>query len=356
VIRNRFLIDPDAEALISESIKRLKRGLFIVFALAVLSGGYVAWWYVVASQLETNIVTWIEQQRSQGVEATFEKIAQKGFLGSVHFSIKKPKIQKSGPRGWTWSGDVLNLSLKPWAIHRLMFNVAGSHQWKLHNPASVTIFEGTTKKWSGVFTLKEGAPDQVNINLNALEIKDVSANNNFQVTEADISISEISEQAPSFKFRILGIELPEMLQSPLGRDVHHVNAKGHFTGRFKLGKWPDVLAAWRDGGGALDFKSLDLDYPPLRVWGDGTITLDSHMQPVGAFAVKAGGVFETVDALYDQGMIPMGTLFATKIALGLLSEKTINGDSSYLNMALTLQDQTLYNGTVKLLKISPVRW
>ena len=298
----------------------------------------------------------IEQQRAQGVEATFEKISQKGFLGSIHFSIKKPKIQKSGHRGWTWTGDVLNLSLKPWSIHRLMFNAEGRHQWELHKPAGVAIFEGTAKKWSGVLTLKEWAPDQISINLNALEIKDVSANDNFQVTEANISIFEISEQAPSFKFRIRGMKLPEMVQSPLGRNVRHVDANGNFTGRFQLGKWPDVLMAWRDGGGTLDFKSLDLDYPPLRVWGDGTISLDSHMQPVGAFAVKVGGVFETVDVLYNQGLIPMGTLFATKITLGVLSEKSVDGDSSYLNMALTLQDGTLYTGTVELLKIHPVRW
>jgi hypothetical protein len=60
--------------------------------------------------------------------------------------------------------------------------------------------------------------------------------------------------------------------------------------------------------------------------------------------------------LYNQGLIPMGTLFATKIALGVLSEKSVDGDSSYLNMALTLQDRTLYAGTVKLLKVAPVRW
>jgi hypothetical protein len=72
--------------------------------------------------------------------------------------------------------------------------------------------------------------------------------------------------------------------------------------------------------------------------------------------VKADGVFETVDALYNQGLIPIRTSFATKIALGVLSKKSVDGEMSYLNMALTLQDRTLYAGTVKLLKIDPVRW
>ena len=80
------------------------------------------------------------------------------------------------------------------------------------------------------------------------------------------------------------------------------------------------------------------------------------MQPVGSFTVKVGGVFEAVDSLYNQGLIPIGTSFATKIALGVLSEKLVNDDSSYLNMELTLQDRTLYAGTVELLKIAPVRW
>ena len=353
---NRLPIHPGLRTLISVPVKQLQRGLIVVYFLVVLLGGYAVWWYVVASQFEKNITIWIEQQRALGVEATFEKISQKGFPGSVHFSIKKPKIQTSGQRGWAWSGDVLNLSLKPWTIHRLMFNIAGPHQWELHKPAGVAIFEGTSKKWSGVLTLEKGAPDQISISLNAFEIRDVNVNDNFQVTEADISIFEISDQAPSFKFRISGIELPEMAQSPLGRDVRHVDAKGHFTGRFELGKWPDVLVAWRDSGGNLDFKSLDLDYPPLRVRGDGTVALDSHMQPVGVFALKADGVFETVDALYNQGLIPMGTSFATKIALGVFTAKSVNSESSDLDMALTLQGQTLYAGTFKLLNIAPIRW
>jgi len=353
---NKLPINSDLDVRIAAPLKRLQRGLIIIFSLTVIMGGYGIWWYVVASQFDKSISMWVERQHAQGVEVTFGERSQKGFPGPVHFVFKKPQIQKSGPRGWAWSGDVLNVSLKPWALNHMMFDVVGRHQWRFHKPTGVATLEGAAKKWNGVLILKEGSPVQVNINLSALEIKDTGVTDNFKVTEVEIEILEILKQAPSFKFRIRGMELPETLQSPLGRDVRYVDAKGNFTGRFQLGKWPDVLAAWRDGGGELDFKSFDLDYPPLRVRGDGTVALDSKMQPVGTFAVKADGVFETVDALYNQGLIPIRTSFATKIALGVLSKKSVDGEMSYLNMALTLQDRTLYAGTVKLLKIDPVRW
>jgi hypothetical protein len=356
MVENRLPNGPDLDAKTVVSIKRLKQVLTFVFTLTVLLGGYGGWWYLVASQLRNNISMWIEQQRTKGVEVNFQKMSQQGFPGPIHLSIKKLKILKSGQQSWSWSGDVLNLSLNPWVINQVILDVEGLHQWKLHKLGDVATYEGSAKNLFGLFALKDGSLDQININLNDLKIKNVSVDDNLQVKEANINIFEISEGVPSFKFKIRGMELPETLHPPLGRNVRHVNVEGSFTGQLQLGKWPDVLAAWRDGGGALDFKSLDLDYPPLRVWGDGTVALDSKMQPIGAFAVKAGGVFETVDALYNQGLIPMGTLFATKIALGVLSEKSVDGDSSYLNMALTLQDRTLYAGTVELLKILPVRW
>jgi hypothetical protein len=337
-------------------IKRLKQVLIGVFAFTILLGGYGGWWYLVASHLKKNISMWIEQQSTKGVTINFEMMTQKGFPGPVHLSIKKPKILKYGRQSWSWSGDILNLSLNPWAINHLTLDVKGLHQLKLHKPDGLTTYEGSAENCVGTVTLKDGDLDQINININALEIKNVSVNDNLQVKQADIDIFEISEYAPSFKLRIRDMELPITLKSPLGRDVRHMDAKGHFTGGLQLSKWPGFLAIWRDGGGALDFKSLDLDYPPLRVKGDGTVALDSKMQPIGAFSLKVGGMFETVDVLYDQGLIPLGTLFATKFALNILNKKPVDGNNSYLNIALTLQDQTLYVGNVKVLKIAPIQW
>ena len=353
---NRLPIDPDLKARTSVPIKWLQWGLIVVFSLAVLLSGYGGWWYLVASQLRKNISMWVEQQTEKGVSIKFEKMSQKGFPGPIHLLITKPKMLKSGQQGWSWSGDILNLSINPWAVNQLRIDVMGLHQWKLHKLDGVRKYEGSAKKWVGELTLKDGVLDQININLSTLEIKNVNITDSLQVKEADIKVFKISEDAPSFKFRVRGLVLPNNLQTPLGRDVRHVDAKGVFIGRLQLGKWPDFLEAWRDGGGALDFKYLDLDYPPLRVRGDGTVALDSKMQPIGVFGVKVGGVFETVDALYDQGLIPMGTLFATKIVLGMLTKKSVGEDNSYLNIMLTLQDRTLYAGTVQLLKIAPIRW
>ena len=356
MIENTLPVTPDKDAQLKIPIKRLKWALIAVFTLAIISLGYGGWWVFVASQFEKSVDIWIKQQRAQGINATYKKRSQTGFPGSVQLTVLAPNLEKPGQKGWSWSSDALKLSLKPWVFNQLKFDLTGQHQWQLNKQSGVQAFAGIAEKWFGLVTLKNGVADQVTVNLSGLEIRDMSANDTFEVTEADISLHDISRGAPSFKVRIRDMEMPEMVHAPLGRNVRHVDAKGEMTGRFQLGKWPDVLALWRDEGGALDFKSLDLDYPPLRVRGDGTLALDSEMQPVGAFAVKADGVFASVDALYNKGLIPIGTSFATKIALGVLSKKSDDGNNSYLDMSLTLQDRTLYAGTVKLLKLAPVRW
>lgn len=356
MIENTLAMDPEKEAELKAPIRRLKWALIVVFVLAVLSLVYSSWWFIIASQFEKSVDIWIEQQRDQGILITYKKRSQTGFPGSVKLTVLVPHLEKPNQMGGSWSSDTLKLSLKPWAFNTLEFDLSGQHQWKLNKQTGVKTFEGNAEKWRGMLMLKDGVADQVIVNLSGLKINDLSANDTFKITETEISLLDISSDVPSFKIRIRDMEMPERVQLPLGRNVRHIDAKGYVTGRFQVEHWPYVLASWRDEGGTVDFKLFDIDYPPLRVRGDGTLALDTQMQPVGAFAVKAGGVFATVDALYNKGLIPIGMLFATKIALGVLSKKSEDGKNSYLDMSLTLQDRTLYAGTLKLLKFAPIRW
>jgi hypothetical protein len=356
MIENTLSIDPDKEAELKVPNRQLKWTLIVIFSLAVLSLVYSGWWFTVAVQFEKSVDIWIEQQRDQGILTTYKKRSRTGFPGSVQLTVLAPHLEKLNKIGGSWSSDTLKLSLKPWAFNTLEFDLSGQHQWKLNKQTGVQTLEGNAEKWRGMLVLKGGVTDQVIVNLSGVEINDLSTNDTFQITETEISLHDISSDVPSFKIRIRDMEMPERVQSPLGRNVRHIDAKGEVMGRFQMGCWPGVLASWRDGGGMVDFKSLDIDYPPLRVRGDGTLALDSQMQPVGAFVVKVGGVFATVDALYNKGLIPIGTSFATKIALGVLSKKSEDGGNSYLNMSLTLQDRTLYAGTLKLLKLAPIQW
>ena len=356
MIENTLPIDPDKDAELKAPIRRLKWALIVVFALAALSLVYSGWWLIVASKFEKSVDIWIEQQRDQGILITYKKRSRTGFPYSVQLTVLAPHLEKPNQIGGSWSSETLKLSLKPWAFNTLEFDLSGQHQWKLNKQTGVQTFEGNAEKWRGMVVLKGSVADQVIFNLSGFEINDLSANDTFQITETEISLRDISSDVLSFKIKIHDMEMPKRVQSPLGRNVRHIVAKGDVTGRFQMGRWPDVLASWRDGGGTVDFKSLDIDYPPLRIRGDGTLALDSQMQPVGAFAVKAGGVFATIDALYNKGLIPIGTSFATKIALGVLSKKSEDGKNSYLDMSLTLQDRTFYAGTLKLLKLAPTRW
>ena len=353
---NNFPTLHDGDNPVPASLKRLRTVLAGFFILTILSSVYGGWWYYVASQFESGLDLWVEQRRQQGFEITYKQKSANGFPGTVKLELMSPMIRKPGDRGWTWMTEKLALSIKPWAFDRLLFDVKGGHQWQVVQHGKERRIEGVAKKWSGQITLVNGASDALSMSLSGLVVRDLLANDAVEIADAQMTLHDLLGKEPAFKVRMRDVALPKTLRAPLGDQVRHFDAKGKITGPVWLGKWPDMLVRWRDGGGTLDFDSFDLDYPPLRLRGDGTLALDHAMQPEAAFSVKAEGAIATVDALHNQGMIPTGTSFATKIALGVLSKPSENGGNSSLDLPITVQDQTLYVGSIKLLKFASVRW
>lgn len=347
---------PDTDMRTPAALKVLKAGLIGFFSLMVLSVIYGAAWYYVASQLEAGIDEWRAQQRAHGLDVQFEKRVRAGFPGSIAFKLTSPSVTQSGTRNWHWSAEQLTLSMKPWAPNHIQFDGAGIHQGHYMKAGTRHDLEGSVQKWRGSIDYENGVARQIQTELGGLSMSGLAANELLQISGAEISVMIAKDKNPEFVVRVRQIDLPLSFKAPLGPQVSHFDARGTLTGDIRSEDLEKALVAWRDSGGTLDFTNLDLDYSPLRVRGDGTLALDAHMQPVAAFSVKAEGFFATVDALHGQGLIPLGTSFATKIALGVLSKTPEGGGAAYLDLPITVQDQTLYAGSIKLLKLRPIHW
>lgn len=339
------------------SRRLVNRVLIGCLSVAALCAAYWGWWAFVANQFEKNLAVWAEQQRMHGIEFTYVVRGQSGFPGAIQMVLAAPKLKTLNDKGWVWSTDTLLLSLSPWALGQVSFNMKGAHQWQPQKPGMQPSLTGVAQQWAGTVHLDNGLLDTLALSIYGLDVQQSETDDGAQIKEMEIEIWELTADTPEFKIRSRDLELPKSLRAPLGTHVQHFDAKGQLSGGpLNVRAWPAVLEKWRDRGGTLEFTSFDLDYAPLRIRGDGTIALDEDLQPIGAFAVKAEGFFDAVDALTRQGLIPAGVSFATKVTLGVLSKKPENGGQPYLDLALTVQDRTLYAGTIKLLTFAPVRW
>ena len=155
------------------------------------------------------------------------------------------------------------------------------------------------------------------------------------------------------------IDLPSSLATPLGRRIENVRLTGRLLGELPRGAGAsptEALEIWRDGGGTVEVDRLVLSHGPLTLRTDGTLALDRDLQPVGAFTARMQGFFETIDAFSNAGMIGPGQAVSAKLLLGVFSRRPKDGGPATLNVALTLQQRTVYAGPVKLLRLPLVRW
>lgn len=347
---------PDMDLRTPAPLKVLRYAIIVFFSLMVLSAVYGGWWYFVASQIEAGIDTWRIQQQARGMDVQIEKRMRSGFPGTIKYKFASPTLIQSGDQSWQWKAEQVDLAIKPWALSRMLFELKGKHQGYYQSAGIAHNFGGSAQKWQGAIDLKNGVLSQFEMSLSGVKLEELAQKEVFQFAEAEISALIRQEQNPEFTVRAREIILPSSLNAPLGSKIAHFDARGMVTGDIKSGNLEKVLVAWRDSGGTLDFTNLDIDYPPLRVRGDGTVALDGTLQPVAALSVNAEGFFATVDALHSQGLIPLGTSFATKIALGVLSKTPDGGGTPYLDLPITVQDRTLYAGSIALVKLRPIRW
>jgi hypothetical protein len=127
------------------------------------------------------------------------------------------------------------------------------------------------------------------------------------------------------------------------------------VGPLTSGSLRNVLNAWREGGGAIEVRSIALDWPPARIAGSGTIALDAALQPIGAATLKFQGFFDIVSALVEKGHVDKSAESMAKIVLGMLAKPSAAGEPE-LSLPLTVQDRALHAGPVKLMEMPEVIW
>jgi hypothetical protein len=151
--------------------------------------------------------------------------------------------------------------------------------------------------------------------------------------------------------------LPDIPPPPLSRTLESMNLTLDITGPVTTGaRLPAVLEAWRAGGGAVEVRVLDINWPPVTATGSGTVALDKSLQPEGAFTATFHGFMEVVDMLVTAGRMDNKQASMARGALMLLSNTPREGGAPYLDLSLTVQDRKVYAGPLTLMEMPPIAW
>jgi len=109
------------------------------------------------------------------------------------------------------------------------------------------------------------------------------------------------------------------------------------------------LAAWRDGGGALDVEAARLDWGALSVAVDGHLGLDAALRPTGRLEARVAGGRTLIEALSRAGMIRPGD---AGLILGVLGG--LEDEDGRTTVPLRLGDGWLAVGPFPIVRLAPV--
>ncbi len=348
-------------------LRNLRRGM-TVFTITFLAAiAYVVFWFTVAALFRGGLNDWAANMRNNGYRIQYTEPVLGGFPFSLRLDLGKLEIstpEKSGYISWA-SRDVV-ITTHPWRMDIIAITLKKQHHltYRVNRGGSESYIGDAYIKAVLNFDIGSKGPVAAKIRIRNLIFDDTGTPYHLAVDKADIAFTRNTDANIDYKTSSLdmrfsgkGLEVPEKLSWPLGHRIQDISFNGAVLGPIgSSGTWPDRLSAWRDIGGTLEVSELNTVYGPMTISASGTMALDENIQPIGAFSAKIEGFFKTIDMLKRNGFVRSAAATTAKLVLGVMAQRSKNGGTPSLNLAITAQNRKLFAGPVLLARIPEINW
>lgn len=341
-------------------LRRIALATALLLALAATGAGL---WVYVADRIESGIARWAEMRRAEGWRIGHAGLTIDGFPLHWRARIEKPTMTAPGPSAATWTAPVLFVEHAPWHPRRVRVEAPGLHRVDWAGGMAVEL--GTTRATALLHLDEKGDIQRVETVLDEVTIVPAgSVAMRAQRIEAEVGPGSTGpENGPqprqtafAVRAEVFGLILPEGPALALGRTVNRIAVNAAVLGPLSGGQLPDMLAAWRDAGGTLEIAKLALGWGPLSATGDGTIALDSRLQPIGAMTARLAGFEETLETLVDAGVVQAKHGGLVNFALNAMAKRPADGGAPYIEAPVTIQNSRLFIGPVALVPLPRINW
>ena len=345
---------------------RTRKPWLIAFGVMAIFGIiYSGLWLALAISSREQVIKWIEEQQANGFSVRYDKLLAAGYPFAIRLEVTNPGFgAPTIAAPWNWEGTHLNVTAKLWDRENFSLETSGKQILAFSVAGKTQTFIGNVERVLCQLGFSEGAIKKAGVTLQGVKLTSQdTANAAINVPRAQMSVERLARaqadhQAASWSLSgsMADLSLPWLKASPLGVMVERLSLKAHLIGNIKAGALVHSLEDWRDKGGTIELKNMNLRHGPLKIKTDGTLALDGKLQPIGALTAHLEGFFETIDALKRLGVVKARNAITAKILMGVLSRTPAGGGPAVLNLALTAQDRYLYVGPVRLLKLPEINW
>ena len=306
-----------------------RAALWSFATLLVVSAAYVGLWFYVAVSLRQQAEIWLEARRQDGLTITHGTLAIAGFPGRAELVLPDFMAAAFAADGtrlfWSWRAPTLRVAVRPYAFNTIAVDFSGSEitvNPRLPEAPPLLVIEKARLEITRVELTRAGQP---------------AGGARLSLDIGDMSLSDVLPGTPA-------------------RTMRHARVTVDVRGSFAPGPVPEALEAWRVGGGTLEVRDFNVDWPPVSATGSGTVALDRALQPIGSFTAKFRGFLQVVDMLVAAGRMATEEASLARGALSLLAKVPSEGGEPELDIALTLQDRKVYAGPVIVMEIPLLTW
>jgi len=326
-----------------------------ILVLAAIALHGLNWW-LLSRQAELLLQVWLDERRAEGFEISHTQLSVGGYPFEVTLTAQTLEIKRSLPQGvWATNSEGITARSKLMSPNVIKITTQSSDAlW----PRFGRIEAGKLEAGPAHIDLNivDGQPKTVNLLIGDLLF--TGANGRVATTETlDLKLKQPTLPAVvEISIDARKTILPEQANSPLGTSVARFQMTAQLNGAVSPGTLRSILSEWQGNGGTIEVGTLTFDHGPLSLTGNGTLSLDQSLQPVGAFSAKVQGFRPTLSALTQQSLINERDAALASIVLGALAKPSPSNGKPTLDLPITLQQQTLSVGPFNLMKLKAFIW
>ena len=319
-----------------------------VILLAVAAGTYTAFWFLTANRLLGGLDKWASDRRAQGYALAWNKENVSGFPFAFHVSLADASVA----RGNSYRVAVPEIAgtASPWDLSR----------WHIVAPRGGN---GTVQGIDAAIAAQSLTGDVVlgaDTNTLAVSVRQLSGAG---ATAGELVAHVALPRRAPRNHRDLGLAatvqfyhltLPKPVKA-LGDTIESCDVDIRIMGGLPPGDWRQALTAWRDGGGTVELIQSNLQWGALQLEANGTLALDTDLQPTAALSASIVDHAALVDAAVAAGMLPKKNATLVKLVLDLIAKRG-NDRQTRLTAPVTVQNGKLSIGRAEIGKVPRIEW
>ncbi len=332
--------------------KKTIGGLLMLVPLLIV----LTWWGVYeygVRQLEASVEKFTEKLLQKGYKVTYGNLSFSGTPVLMHMNWENLQVQDTSGT-YQFTIPHLEFTARPWDYTNITFQAE----------KGMTIVATLLNrfKWSEIGTGNVEGSFQLNQDSKVHEfqfytenvqpkILDTNAPLRFDVLQGEFfSVQDPLAMSGNLLMRIKGVDESIGIKNfdyPLKLGLEFT-----LSGIQDNSSLSD-LEQWSRAGGFIEFKDVDVDWELLKINGEGSLTFDEKMRPLGAFSLIFQEYDTTLSMLVEAGYLKKKSADSISFVLHLIEGKPALGKKE-VAIPVTLQNGYGRVGPVKLFKLYPI--